>query len=167
MGNIEKRAIWVTIVILIFCSAYYWAIVDKQRADSQVELAESDSELKGDVNEWSESYTRLEDKWKGTSKHVKTLQDSTRLHYKAYDAKVDSIDLTFDKVILQIEQLEERLAIKIDNINESIESLNEKVDGMKRTNKNKFIKLEKDINNLRKDFDVLNAKWIEEFGEEE
>ena len=116
MGNTEKRAIWVTIVVLIFCSAYYWAVVDKQRVDSQIELAESDDALKGDVNEWSESYTRLEDKWKGTSKHVKTLQDSTRLHYKAYDAKVDSIDLTFDKVILQIEQLEEE-SIKISVIN--------------------------------------------------
>ena len=102
-----------------------------------------------ELNKINERCNRLDSKFKGLSKHTKNLQESTRLHYKAYDVKVDSINLTFDKLVLQIE------------------SLNEKALGMKRTNKNKFIKIEKDLNNLRKDFDALNAKWIEEFGDDE
>ena len=51
------------------------------------------------MNEAVELWDRLDLRLRGTSKHVSTLQDSTRYHYKAYEAKVDSIDNSFDKII--------------------------------------------------------------------
>ena len=62
------------------------------------ELEISDDMLKGDVNEWSEYYKRIEKKWIGTSKHVRTLQEETAAHYKVYDAKVDSINNSFERI---------------------------------------------------------------------
>ena len=61
------------------------------------QLEESDYSLLGDVTEWSEAYNRLELKWRGTSKHVRTLQEETYAHYSVYNAKVDSINNTFEK----------------------------------------------------------------------
>ena len=100
----EKRAIWIVVVILIMCSAYYWVIIDGSRVDTMVGLDASDKNLKGDVNEAVELWDRLDLRLKGTSKHVSTLQDSTRMHYKSYDSKVDSIDNAFDKVSFSIEK---------------------------------------------------------------
>ena len=167
MGNTEKRAIWVTIVVLIFCSAYYWAVVDKQRADSQIELAESDSELKGDVNEWSESYDRLEKKWIGTSKHVKTLQDETDAHYTAYESKVDSINNSFEKIDFKVDQLNEVLSSRIDLLKDDLESLNDEFSNYKRSSQRDMMKMKKTIELIQSDIEKINNKLEEEFGEEE
>ena len=71
----EKRVIWIAIVLIILSGAYYWVVVDNERLTEMESLEKSDSSLKGDVNEWSEYYDRIEKKWIGTSKHVKTLQE--------------------------------------------------------------------------------------------
>ena len=85
----EKRAIWVILVLMIFSGAYFWVVkLDEQEQENQ-RLTDSDVSLKGDVNEWSESYDRLEKKWIGTSKHVQTLQQETHAHYKLYSEKVN------------------------------------------------------------------------------
>ena len=167
MGNTEKRAIWVTIVILILATAYYMVVIDSDRQNELSEQIDKNKDQDGDFNEAVEISGRLESKLEGHYKHFRTLQDSARLHYKAYDAKVDSINLTFDKVILKVEQLEDRLNIKINNLSESLESLDEELDGLARTNKNKFISLEKELKNLTKELKKINAKWEEEFGPDE
>ena len=97
MNFIKERGIWIIITIIIMCGLYYWVVIDEERVVEMSELEQSDYVLSGDVNEWSESYNRLELKWRGTSKHVKTLQDETSNHYKSYEAKVDSVNNTFDQ----------------------------------------------------------------------
>ena len=86
----EKRAIWIIVVLIIMCGAYYWVIVDSDRIEGMATLEQSDHSLKGDVNEWSEYYDRIEKKWIGTSKHVKKLQEETAEHYTNYSERVDS-----------------------------------------------------------------------------
>ncbi len=98
MNFIKERGIWIIITIIIMCGLYYWVVIDEERVVEMSELEQSDYVLSGDVNEWSESYNRLELKWRGTSKHVKTLQDETSNHYKSYEEKVDSVNNTLERI---------------------------------------------------------------------
>jgi len=163
----EKRAIWIVVVILIMCSAYYWVIIDGSRVDTMVGLDASDKNLKGDVNEAVELWDRLDLRLKGTSKHVSTLQDSTRMHYKSYDSKVDSIDNAFDKVSFSIEQMNEVLSARISRLNDDLEALSEEVSSMKRSTNNNFTKLNKTLDAINSDIKKIEAKLLEEFGEDD
>ena len=107
----EKRAIWVILILMIFSGAYFWVVKLDEQDQKNQKLTDSDFSLQGDVNEWSESYDRLEKKWIGTSKHVKTLQDETDAHYTAYESKVDSINNSFEKIDFKVDQLNEVLLI--------------------------------------------------------
>jgi len=162
----EKRAIWIVVVVLILCSAYYWVVVDSTRVDTMTTLDTSDKNLKGDVNEAVELWDRLDLRLKGTSKHVSTLQDSTRYHYKAYEAKVDSIDNSFDRIGFAIEQMNEVLSGRIDRLKDDLESLVEEVSSMKRSTNNSFTKLNKTLDIINSDIKKINDKLLEEFGDE-
>tara|TARA_B110000116_G_C16369745_1_gene373589 strand:+ start:37 stop:528 length:492 start_codon:yes stop_codon:yes gene_type:complete len=162
----EKRAIWIVVVVLILCSAYYWVVVDSTRVDTMTTLDTSDKNLKGDVNEAVELWDRLDLRLRGTSKHVSTLQDSTRYHYKAYKTKVDSIDNSFDRIGFAIEQMNEVLSGRIDRLKDDLESLAEEVSSMKRSTNNSFTKLNKTLDVINSDIKKINDKLLEEFGDE-
>jgi len=163
----EKRAIWVILVLMIFSGAYFWVVkLDEQEQENR-RLTDSDFSLKGDVNEWSESYDRLEKKWIGTSKHVKTLQDETGAHYSAYESKVDSINNTFEKLDFKVDQLNEVLSSRIDLLKDDLESLNDEFSNYKRSSQRDLMKLKKTIELIQSDIQKINNKLEEEFGEEE
>ena len=61
----------------------------------------------------------------GHGKHLKTLQEQTHAHYDAYASKMDSIDVVFERMKLDIEQLEERLIQKLDRLNIEIIDVSE------------------------------------------
>ena len=75
MNILKDRSVWIVIFVIILSGLYYWTVVDSERVEGMKTLEESDFDLSGDVTEWSEAYKRLELKWRGTSKHVKTLQN--------------------------------------------------------------------------------------------
>ena len=163
----EKRVIWVILVLMIFSGAYFWVVkLDEQDQENQ-RLTNSDVSLKGDVNEWSESYDRLEKKWIGTSKHVKTLQDETGSHYTAYESKVDSINNTFEKLDFKVDQLNEVLSSRIDLLKDDLESLNDEFSNYKRSSQRDLMKLKKTIEIIQSDIEKINNKLDEEFGGEE
>ena len=83
MDIIKNRGIWIFTTVLTLVGLYYWTVVDQDRVEKMGSLQESDFTLSGDVNEWSEIYNRLELKYIGISKHVKTLQDETNEHYNS------------------------------------------------------------------------------------
>ena len=93
-----QRAIWIVTFIIILAIGYYWIVVDNTRTVKMVELTASDKELSGDVNSTIEVYDRLELKWRGTCKHVETLQNETHAHYAAYAMQMDSIDVVFEEM---------------------------------------------------------------------
>ena len=152
---------------MIFSGAYFWVVkLDEQDQENQ-RLTDSDFSLKGDVNEWSESYDRLEKKWIGTSKHVKTLQDQTDAHYTAYESKVDSINNSFEKIDFKVDQLNEVLSSRIDLLKDDLESLNDEFSNYKRSSQRDMMKMKKTIELIQSDIQKINNKLEEEFGEEE
>jgi len=91
----------------------------------------------------------------------------TRMHYKAYDSKVDSIDNAFDKVSFSIEQMNEVLSGRISRLNDDLEALSEEVSSMKRSTNNNFTKLNKTLDAINSDIKKIEAKLLEEFGEDD
>ena len=158
MNILKDRAIWIAITLLSLSGLYYWTVVDQTRVDEMTDLESSDFELTGDVNEWSESYKRLELKWYGTSKHVKTLQDETNAHYTAYNAKVDSINNTFERIEFKLDQINEALSDRIESLNDDLESLSEEFSSYKRTTQRDVRKINKALEGLKEDIETINKE---------
>tara|TARA_B100000965_G_C19467024_1_gene702366 strand:- start:528 stop:1013 length:486 start_codon:yes stop_codon:yes gene_type:complete len=158
MNILKDRAIWIAITLLSLSGLYYWTVVDQTRVDEMSDLESSDFELTGDVNEWSESYKRLELKWYGTSKHVKTLQDETNAHYAAYNAKVDSINNTFERIEFKLDQINEALSDRIESLNDDLESLSEEFSSYKRTTQRDVRKINKALEGLKEDIETINKE---------
>ncbi len=158
MNILKDRAIWIAITLLSLSGLYYWTVVDQTRVDEMSDLESSDFELTGDVNEWSESYKRLELKWYGTSKHVRTLQDETNAHYEAYSAKVDSINNTFERLEFKLDQINEALSDRIESLNDDLESLGEEFSSYKRTTQRDVRKINKALEGLKEDIETINKE---------
>ena len=151
---------------IILAGGYYWFVIDESRSNEMVSLKSSDVSLKGDVTSTLEVHERLELKWIGTSKHVRTLQEETHAHYNAYASKMDSIDVVFERMKLDIEQLEERLIQKLDRLGNDINLISENFDKHKRNAKRTEREIKNEITTLRDDYKLidkqLNPKKYEE-----
>ena len=158
MNILKDRAIWIAITLLSLSGLYYWTVVDQTRLDEMSELESSDFELTGDVTEWSEAYKRLELKWYGTSKHVRTLQEETHAHYDTYNAKVDSINNTFDRLEFKLDQINEALSDRIESLNDDLESLSEEFSSYKRTTQRDVRKINKVLEGIKEDIEAINNK---------
>ncbi len=158
MNILKDRAIWIAITLLSLSGLYYWTVVDQTRVDEMSDLESSDFELTGDVNEWSESYKRLELKWYGTSKHVRTLQEETNAHYETYNAKVDSINNTFERIEFKLDQINEALSDRIESLNDDLESLSEEFSSYKRTTQRDVRKINKALEGLKEDIETINKE---------
>ena len=161
-----QRVIAVITFFILLAGGYYWFIIDESRSNQMIELESSDESLKGDYNATTEKYDRFDLRLIGHGKHLKTLQDETHAHYDAYASKMDSIDVVFERMKLDIEQLEERLIQKLDRLNDDIRNLSESFDSYKRTANRTTREIKNDVTTLRDDLTVidkqLNPKKYEE-----
>ena len=123
-------------------------------------------QLTKDYNATTEVYDRFDLRLIGHGKHLQSLQEETRAHYAKYASKIDSIDIAFDRMSLDIEQLEERLVQKIDRLSDEISSLTESFESFKRTNNRSIREIKNNISTLQDDFlaidKQLNPKKYEE-----
>ena len=153
-----QRAIWIITFFIILAIGYYWMVVDNTRIEKMGELAQSDKELSGDVNSTIEVYDRLELKWRGTSKHVETLQNETHVHYAAYATQMDSIDVVFEEIKFSIEQLEEVLIRKIDRVKDDVNNLEDGFETFKRSTNRSIREIKQNISIIQDDISILNEK---------
>ena len=153
-----QRAIWIVTFFIVLAIGYYWVVIDDTRTRRMVELENSDDELSGDVNSTVEVYDRLEMKWIGTSKHVKTLQEETHAHYAAYAEQMDSIDIVFEEIKFSIEQLKEILIRKIDRVKDKVKNLEDGFESFKRSTNRTIRELKQNISIIQDDINTLNEK---------
>ena len=140
------------LIFFIICGLVYIGfIVEEKRTVKEQELLDSDIKLTKDYNATTEVYDRFDLRLIGHGKHLQSLQEETRGHYAKYALKMDSIDVAFDRVTLDIEQLEERLVQKIDRLADEIESLMESFESFKRTNNRSLREIKNNISTLQDD----------------
>ena len=162
MNIIKERGIWIVTVLIIISGMYYWTVVDSSRVEEMESLEITDNMLKGDVNEWSEYYNRIEKKWIGTSKHVRTLQNETHEHYTTYESKVDSINNAFERIDFKVDQINETLTDRLDDLSSELESLSEEFSTFKRATQRGARKTAKNIESILDELKSLNEKLEEE-----
>ena len=153
-----QRVIAVITFFILLAGGYYWFIIDESRTTQMIELESSDESLKGDYNATTEKYDRFDLRLIGHGKHLKTLQDETHAHYDAYASKMDSIDVVFERMKLDIEQLEERLIQKLDRLNDDIRNVSESFDSYKRTANRTTREMKNDITTLSDDLIAIDKK---------
>jgi len=161
-----QRVITVIIFFILLAGGYYWFIIDESRTSQMIELESSDESLKGDYNATTEKYDRFDLRLIGHGKHLKTLQDETHAHYDAYASKMDSIDVVFERMKLDIEQLEERLIQKLDRLNDDIRNISESFDSYKRTANRTTREIKNDLTILRDDLTAIDKQLNPEKYEE-
>tara|TARA_Y100001970_G_C14205583_1_gene843745 strand:- start:1193 stop:1690 length:498 start_codon:yes stop_codon:yes gene_type:complete len=153
-----QKAIWIVTFFIVLAIGYYWMVVDDSRTKKMGDLTKSDVKLTGDVNSTIEVYDRLEKKWIGTSKHVKTLQVETHAHYDRYESHMDSIDIVFEEIKFSIDQLEEILSRKIDRVKDDLSNLEESFETYKRKNDRSIRNIKQEISTIQDDVNNLNLK---------
>ena len=153
-----QRAIWIVTFFIVLAIAYYWVVVDDTRIQRMTQLESSDEQLSGDVNSTVEIYDRLEKKWIGTSKHVRTLQEETHAHYAVYESQMDSIDIVLEEIKFSIDQLEEVLSRKIDRVKDDVSNLEDSFESYKRSNDRTIRQLKQNISTIQDDITKLNEK---------
>mgnify|MGYP006139186687 CR=1 FL=1 len=147
------------LIFLIMCGLVYIGfIVEERRTVKEKELADSDTQLTKDYNATTEVYDRFDLRLIGHGKHLQQLQEETREHYAKYALKMDSIDIAFDRVTLDIEQLEERLIQKLDRLSDEIMSLTESFESFKRTNNRSLREIKNNISTLQDDFLAIDKE---------
>ena len=161
-----QRVIAIITFFILLAGGYYWFIIDESRSSQMIELESSDESLKGDYNATTEKYNRFDLRLIGHGKHLKTLQDETHAHYDTYMSKMDSIDVVFERMKLDIEQLEERLIQKLDRLNDEIRNVSESFDSYKRTANRASREMKNNITTLRDDLTVIDKQLNPEKYEE-
>ena len=147
------------LIFFIICGLIYIGfILEERRTLKEQKLVDSDIQLTKDYNATTEVYDRFDLRLIGHSKHLQKLQDETRVHYTKYALKMDSIDIAFDRVALDIEQLEERLIQKLDRITDEIIVLTESFESFKRTNNRSLREIKNNISTLNDDFLAIDKE---------
>ncbi len=154
----QQRILGFILFFVVILMGYYWMVIDEDRIVKMDTLVDSDQELKDDYNSTTEKYDRFDLRLIGHGKHLQTLQDETEAHYARYAVKMDSIDVVFERLKLDIEQMEDRLTQKIDRLREQIMDLEDSFTSYKSTSNRKFNALKLEVDNNRNDINVLDAK---------
>ena len=153
-----QRILGFVLFFVVISMAYYWMVVDEDRTIKMDTLVDSDQELKDDYNATTEKYDRFDLRLIGHGKHLQSLQDETEAHYAKYAAKMDSIDIVFERTKLDMEQMEDRLTQKIDRLREQIMDLEDSFTSYKSTSNRKHNALKLAVDNNRNDINALDEK---------
>ena len=153
-----QRIVVFILFFVVLSLAYYWIVIDEDRTVKMDTLVDSDQELKQDYNATTEKYDRFDLRLIGHGKHLQSLQEETEAHYAGYTAKMDSIDIAFERVKLDIEQMEDRLTQKLDRLRDNITDLEDSFTSYKSTSNRKYNALKLAVDNNRNDINALDAK---------
>ncbi len=157
-----QRAIWIITFFIILAGAYFWFVVheaDTQKVNTIMKRLELQSDS---INVVTEKERRLELKYIGHGKHLKTIQDEFKSHYKNYVAKMDSINEVFAEVKFNLEQLNDKIDRDIRKVKNDIMDLTDSFESYKRSNQKQMRGLLQDIKTMKDDIaaiqETLTAK---------
>ena len=157
-----QRAIWFVTFFIILAVGYYWFFVDQERENKMEILAESDISISDNINTVSELERRLELRYIGHGKHLKTIQDEFKDHYEIYSEKMDSIDMVIEEIKFSIQQMEDKLIKKIDRTNDSVENLSDTFESFKRKTNRTTREIQLDVSTIKDDINVIMERLPEE-----
>ena len=157
-----QRAIWFVTFFIILAVGYYWFFVDQKRLDAMAVLTESDETITDNINTVAELERRLELKYIGHGKHLQDIQNEFRDHYNIYIEKMDSIDMVFEEIKFNMQQMEDKLIKKIDRTNDAVDNLSDNFESFKRKTNRTTREIQLDISTIKDDINTIYERLPEE-----
>jgi len=155
-----QRAIWIVTFLIILAGAYYWVVIHEGDVSS-VSMISDKLELQTDnINTITEEQNRLELRYIGHGKHLKTMQDEFKAHYTAYNKKMELLDADIIRVNNSINDLGEQLNSRINDVNVEIEDMRDEYDAQFNSNRRKIGDLERSAENMEQDISEIKALLI-------
>ena len=160
-----QRAIWIVTFLIIAAGAYYWFWIHEEDKVALQKIADRNELQSDSINVVTELERRLELKYIGHGKHLQTIQDEYRTHYQNYQTKMDSINTVFDQITFNINEMDERLQKRIDELRTDLRELTDQYDSFKRTtnreNRNlgeRLDAVQEDIQGIQDDLVTIKQK---------
>ena len=160
MNILKERAVWIVLFLIILGGIAYMLVVDPERVMQMEDIKDRDDSRIGDITEVKELYDRLDLKLNGTKQHLSNLYDTTVTHMKVYNSKVDSINNTFSKLDLKIDQLKEFIKTQFEDMNDQMEDLADDIGGLKTQTNKKLRELNQKINSISEDLNKLDMEEL-------
>jgi hypothetical protein len=153
-----QRAIWIITFLIILAVSYYWLVIHEESEIRTQIIEEVNFDQDGSINTVTEKENRLELKYKGHGKHLQQTRSQVEANYAEYTTRVDSIDIIFEEVKFEIEQLDERLVRKIDRLQTEVNNLLDDFERNKRKTNRSIRDIQNNISTMQDDI-----KKIEEY----
>ena len=160
MNILKERAVWIVLFLIISGCIVYMLVVDPERVMQMEDIKVRDDSRIGDITEVKELYDRLDLKLNGTKQHLRNLYDTTVSHMKVYNSKVDSINNTFSKLDLKIDQLKEFIKTQFEDMSDQMEDLSDDIGGLKTQTNKKLREINVKINSITEDLTQIDMEEL-------
>ena len=160
MNILKERAVWIVLFLIISGGIVYMLVVDPERVMQMEDIKGRDDSRIGDITEVKELYDRLDLKLNGTKQHLRNLYDTTVYHMKVYNSKVDSINNTFSKLDLKIDQLKEFIKTQFEDMSDQMEDLSDDIGGLKTQTNKKLREINVKINSITEDLTQIDMEEL-------
>jgi len=158
MNIIKDRAVWIILFLVILGGLLYMIIVDPDRVQKMDDIVVRDDTRVGDITEVKELYDRLDLKLNGTKQHLKNLHDTTVIHMKNYNAKVDSINNVFSRLEYKIDELKKFIKSEFESIGDDIEDLSDDISGLRTKQTKDMRKVNNDIKSINEILEQIDTE---------
>ena len=158
MNSIVQKVHSVVMFLMILGMVWIGLVMKPQIELDQDDIDRITESLKQDVNASVEDYKRLELIQIGHGKHLNTTNDTIRVRYDRYNDKMESIDDEFQRLSLQLEQLEETITQKLDRISDDIAVLRDEFSTNKRNQNRTVREIKMNISTLKDQFEALDKQ---------
>jgi len=158
MNSIVQKVHSVVIFLMIAGMVLIAFVMRPKIELDQEDINRITESLKQDVNASREDYKRLDLVQIGHGKHLKTTNDTIRVRHDRYNDKMESIDDEFQRLSLQIEQLNETITQKLDKLDNDIVDLRDEFSTNKRNQNRTVREMKMNIRTLEDQFETLDRQ---------
>ena len=162
-----QRIINTLVLVLLAFALFYGIIVDHNRVQSMQALEASDVELQGHKRVIDEEYRRLDLKFEGRGKHIRTMQADLLSLNDRLRVVTDSLGNMIEETNFILRQVEERLQDDIRSVSGDLRTLSDDVTTYKRRTNRIILDMREVLDRLEDDLKALDNQVNPKEGEQE
>ena len=151
-----QRIINTLVLVLLAFALFYGIIVDHNRVQSMQALEASDVELQGHKRVIDEAYRRLDLRFEGRGKHIRTMQADLLNLNDRLRVVTDSLGNMIEETNFILRQVEERLQDDIRSVSGDLRTLSDDVTTYKRRTNRTILDMREVLDRLEDDLKALD-----------
>ena len=162
-----QRIINTLVLVLLAFAVFYGIIVDHSRVQTMQALEASDVELQGHKRVIDEAYRRLDLRFEGRGKHIRTMQADLLNLNDRLRVVTDSLGNMIEETNFILRQVEERLQDDIRSVSGDLRTLSDDVTTYKRRTNRIILDMREVLDRLEDDLKALDNQVNPKEGEQE